>query len=149
MKSAVAFLQNMWLRNPEVAKSAIARLGDGHRLRLIQFALFRGCLTGRRIKAAFGDLVDSILWEETTREIADNPKTIFLADTAHIKAVLAARSAETPVITFGKIAWDAVSALWPGRIVRCPHPAARQPDTIARLAHAAKELREMLTPLAV
>jgi hypothetical protein len=144
----VAFLQNMWVRDPDRLKRAIERDGEELRIRMMEYALFAGCVTGRRLKSAFGELVEDIVWEETTREIADNPKTIFPAQPEHIKAVLEKYQPDV-VLTFGKIAADAVKPLWSGRIICAPHPAARQSDVPTRLLAAASELKSMLTPFRV
>jgi hypothetical protein len=142
----VAFLQNMWVRDPERLKRAIKRDGEELRIRMMEYSLFAGCVTGRRLKAAFGELIEDIVWEETTREIADNPKTIFPAQPEHIKAVLEKYQPDV-VLTFGKIAADSVKPLWSGRIICSPHPAARQGDVPDRLAAAASELKSMMATL--
>jgi hypothetical protein len=70
----VAFLQNMWVRNPESARRILKRAPQV-RERLIAYSLFAGCLTGRRLKAALGEeLCQSIVWEEASPVIADNAK---------------------------------------------------------------------------
>lgn len=142
----LAFMQNMWVRDPERVRADIEKHGEEFRLRFIEFALFRGCLTGRRLRAAFGDLCDEIVWEESTREIAGDPKAIFDPDPVHIKAVIVKHNPDV-VITFGRIAGNAVASLWDGRIVRAPHPAARQADIVEKLNQAARDLKQACTPL--
>jgi hypothetical protein len=133
----VAFLQNMWVRDPERAKALIERHGEDYRIRLMHMSLFSGCLTGRRIKAAFGDeLLKTIYFEEASREIAGDSKTICAPDPDHIRKVLEQRKPSV-VITFGRVAFDAVSQQWKGALIRCPHPAARQADTLSKLNLAA------------
>lgn len=140
----VAFLQNMWVRHPERVKRAIEKDGEEFRLKFMRFALFRGCLTGRRLKAAFSEqLCDEIIWEETTREIAGDPKTIFPAQPEHIKDVLEKFQPDV-VLTFGKIAEEAVKPLCSDKVICSPHPAARQPDTIQKLKNAAALVRNKL-----
>ena len=148
MKPCLAFLQNMWVRDPDRVRRDIARLGEDYRNRIIEFFLFRGCLTGRRIRHAFGDeLLAQITWEESTREIAGNPRQIFPPDPAHILAALTLHRPAV-VLTFGRIAGDAVQALWAGPLIRVPHPAARQADTCMRLQTAVRELQEALDRVA-
>ena len=140
---AVAFLQNMWVRDPNRVKAMITKDGEELRSRLIEYSLFAGCVTGRRIKKAFGqEALDKIVWEESTREIAGDPKTIFPPDPAHIADVLKKHD-PTVVITFGQIAYKAVKPLWTGALLQLPHPAARQPDTINRLNAGGKLFRSM------
>ncbi len=142
----VAFLQNMWVKDPARVRLMIEHHGEEYRLRVMKYFLFAGCLTGRRLRAAFGDLCEEIVWEQSTREIADNPKTIFPAQPEHIKAVLEHHKPDA-VLTFGRIARDAVSPLWKGILIACPHPAARQPDTMAKLKAAAADLQKVGRPL--
>lgn len=154
----LAFLQNMWVRNPERVKAMIAREtaesgeqeGEELRRRLMTYALFAGCVTGRRLRAAFGqDLCDDIIWEETTREIAGDPKTIFPADYEHIRNALSVHNPSV-ILTFGRIAHDAVltvilkdAVLSALPLISSPHPAARQPDTIMKLRDSATRLKQL------
>jgi hypothetical protein len=141
----VAFLQNMWVRNPERVRKMIAEDDTGElRERLIVFALFRGCLTGRRLKNVFGeDLCNEIVWEEASPVIDDNPKRYHVPVPDHIRAVLAKHQPDT-VLCFtlagSKIVGEICASL-KIRFISAPHPAARQPDTIARLKSALEEVR--------
>lgn len=140
----VAFMQNMWVRNPAKVRASIERMHwmkrDEYRLRLIRYCLFAGCVSGRRLKAAFGGLCDEIIWEEATNEIANNPKVVLPPAPRHIECVLDEFNPDV-VITFGRVASDAVAKIWPAKLIRVCHPAARQPETMAKLCAAAKELR--------
>ena len=144
----VAFMQNMWVRNPAKVRESIERMHwmkrDEYRLRLIRYCLFAGCVSGRRLKAAFGGLCDEIIWEEATNEIADNPRVVLPPVPRHIECVLDHFNPDV-VITFGRVASDAVAKIWPAKLIRCCHPAARQPDTTAKLLAAAGELRAHVT----
>lgn len=141
----VAFLQNMWVKNPTNIHAMLAREKTDFnrerlRLRLIKFALFRGCITGRRLKSSFGEeLCDRIIWEETTREIADNPKTIFPAQPEHIRNVIETHQPQV-IVAFGRIAAEAVQPIWNGRLFLAPHPAARQSTVIRDLENIAKQI---------
>lgn len=140
----VAFLQNMWVREPHSVLSGIARHGEAYRVRAIRTFLFRGCLTGRRLKAAFGnELLAEIHFDETTREIADNPRKIFPAQPEHIQSVLKDYP-PVAVLAFGRIAQRALRDIWTGKLIALPHPAARQSNTNQRLRAGAAELREFL-----
>lgn len=134
---ALAFLQNMWVRDPDRVRALIEKHGEEYRTRFMRQALFAGCLTGRRIKAAFGDeLLRTIHFEEASREIAGDSKTICPPDPDHIRKALALHQPRI-VLTFGKVASDAVAPLWTGRLIQIPHPAARHPATVTRLRAAA------------
>ncbi len=146
MTIGVAFLQNMWVKEPERARELIERHGEEYRIRLMHMSLFSGCLTGRRIKAAFGDeLLKTIYFEEASRDIAGDSKTICLPDYDHINRVLEQRQPRV-VLTFGRVSFDAVSLCWSGRIIRIPHPAARQADTVEKLKAAAADYNRLLNP---
>lgn len=139
----VAFLQNMWVCEPERYLDGLARHGEAFRQRaMIQF-LFGGCLTGRRLKAAFGDLVKDIVWEEATREVAADSSTILPPQPHHIREVLE-RYQPDLVLTFGRVAGAAVAELWQGSLLPVPHPAARQKETVQKLSEAAWHVRLLL-----
>jgi len=134
----------MWVRDPERTKAAIARHGESYRRMFMRYALFAGCKTGRVLRSTFGDdLLEHIEFEETTRQIAGDAKTIFPADIEHIRNALT-EHAPIVVITFGKIAQDAVAPLWSGNIIKAHHPASRHPDTAQNLRLAVAQLREFL-----
>lgn len=137
----VAFLQHLWVKDPDRVRAIIARGGTAARRRVVRTTLFGGCLTGRRLLAAFGqDLCDRIIWEEASPEIAGDAKTIFKPDHEHIRTVI---GAEDPglVITFGRMAFAAVDRHCNVELIRAPHPAARRADTVARLRSAADRVR--------
>lgn len=149
----LCFLQNVWVRDPEGLKAIFKRRPE-HRVEIIRRLLFAGCLTGRRIKACFGeDMLEHMIFEEASLEIAGDARTICLPDTDHIVACFEEYHPQI-VLTFGKIAKDAVYSQWMvwtqfGRIegkhfISCPHPAARQVDTIKRLKMAAEEIRRAI-----
>jgi hypothetical protein len=136
----VAFLQNMWVRNPEAARRILRRSPEV-RERLIAYALFAGCLTGRRLKAALGeDLCQSIVWEEASRVISDNPKDYHAPDAEHIKAVLAKHRPEV-VLCFSRGAEKVIRQLCSCRMISAPHPATRLKDIVARLQAVGYALR--------
>jgi len=136
----MAFLQNMWVRDPAKVKASIALYGEEHRRRLIAYALFAGCLTGRRLQAAFGaETCRRIIWEEASREVAGNARDFCEPDPDHIRRVLSEHKPAI-VLTFGSAAGDAVAPLWRGPLIRCIHPAARQANTVDRLIEAGAKL---------
>lgn len=144
-KFGLAFLQNTWLNNPEKAKKGIAKWGETYRTNLIEYCLFAGCLTGRRIKAAFSEnLRDTIVWEETTREISGNPKEIFPADLNHIKQKIQEHQPKI-ILAFGKTAEKSLTNFTNLPIIFMPHPAARQEDVMERLKYGALEYEKMLS----
>jgi hypothetical protein len=142
----LAVMQNMWVREPLRVAAMLARQETDHqreklRRLLIERALFAGCKTGRILRQVFGDLCEEMVWEESTREIASNPRDTFPPDDRHIRAIIN-EVAPSLIVTFGKIAGDAVAAIGPAqRVIPLPHPCARQPDTLAKLEAGAAILR--------
>lgn len=141
----VAFMQNMWVRDPARVERCIAQFGESYRRRLIHYALFAGCLSGQRLKATFGeDLCKKIIWEESSRVVSGHASAAPPADLVHIATVLE-RFNPAVVLCFGRIACDAVPPLFTGdHLIRAPHPAARQPDVVMKLRDAGADLRVLL-----
>lgn len=131
----MGFLQNMYVKDPAKVQQAINKSDDPNVWEFwVKALLFSGCLTGKRIKAAFGDLADNIIYDECSREIADNPKTICKADPKHIKRSLIKHKPNI-VIAFGNHAYKALQpfSMYYDTIIKAPHPAARQTDTLDKL----------------
>lgn len=138
----LAFLQNLWVKDP-ARWTELLNKHESRRVGIIRHLLLDyGCLTGRRIKTCFPDLLDQIVFEEASRVIAGDSKTVCPPDTKHISNCLEKYQPDV-VLTFGKVALSAVAPLWSGKLIACPHPAARQVDTVAKLQCAAKQLREI------
>lgn len=139
----LAVLQNMWVKDPERVKALLARTPQARR-RLIHYSLFAGCRTGRVLKSVFGeDRCREIVWEESTTEIAGNPKDVFPPDATHLRAALEDVKPDV-VLAFGRIAAGVLELLVPGeKLVVGPHPTARQPDTLKRLLWMAECLDSM------
>jgi hypothetical protein len=148
----VAFLQNQWLNNAEQHERVLTHYKATDiehywklRRRMIPFALFRGCLTGRRIKAAFGEsLCDEIVWEEASPKIASKSSGAFPADVGHMQSVIVR---ETPdvVLCFGLIAQSGFRQLLNRpMMIPAPHPAARHAAVKRELQNASATLRKLL-----
>lgn len=107
----LCFLQNMWVREPEKVRLWLEK--NPHLWeRAVAGFLFAGCLTGRRIKTCFGeDLIRQMTFEECTKEIAGDSRTICPPDPGHIKACLD-QYRPNIVVTFGKVAEEAVRPAW-------------------------------------
>lgn len=149
-KPVLAFLQNMWVKDPARVKASIARHGEAFRLELMRRFLFAGCKTGRNLTKTFGDeLLAQMTFEETTREIAGDAKTILLVDTHHIHECIEKHRPRI-VVAFGQIAHDAVSMVadqWTGQpfvYVKAHHPASRHPASWNSLLEAAAKIQNEL-----
>lgn len=145
MKPVLAFLQNMWVRDPRRVEQLIERYGEAYRRKLIRYALFAGCLTGRRIQKAFEiDLIEQMEFEEVSREISGHPSFVPTADLRHIRQALKYYKPRV-VITFGKIAEQALQGEWRGPMVVALHPAARDSAIEANLCLSARTLKRLLS----
>jgi|GEM_PF-1489362 hypothetical protein len=153
----VAFMQCQWFHEPEKILADMARMasdperGPAHaekyRRRLIHYALFAGCKSGKMLRKVFGKLCDDIVWEEASREIGGHSRAAFPADLAHIRKVLEDEKPDV-VLALGKIAEDGVrlaGARWSFPCIMAPHPAARGLDTLHKLQAARRALDRTLT----
>lgn len=149
MKRVVAFLHCQWFKpkSIESIKRMYARNGDTpeKRARLNSILLFYKSVSGRRLKAVFGeDLCHHITWEEITKEVGDHPSFSPPADVKHVKAVLKFFKPEV-VITFGRPAETAIKALHLDvPVIHAPHPAARSYTTLNDLHVANLRLRKLI-----
>lgn len=143
----VAFLQNMWFKDPEHWRRRFTRAeADGQREALIRILLFYQCQTGKRIKKAFGeDATYEIVWEETSREIGGYSSSVFKPDKAHMMAVFKKHEPDA-VLLFGKVAQGGWSSLQHGQlqakplmVITGPHPAARHSTVLKELDDMAAE----------
>lgn len=142
----VAFLQNLWVRDPIKVKAMFERY-PAKREWMLRFMLFRGGRTGKLLRQHLGDdLVERIVWEESTKQIAGTSSDAFPPDIEHIAEVIARHQPEH-VVGFGKVACCGIqSALTqlPGVKLEThflPHPCARPAqDPIG----AMRDLREKL-----
>lgn len=153
----LAFLQNMWVNDPEGVKRMLARHDDDKvlqarvRRRLIHYALFAGCLTGRRLKAALGEeWCSKIIWEEGSPEIGGKASSFFPPDIKHMKGHIEAEKPDA-IILFGA----ANAAVCPllmgtisGPILTAPHPAARGAHIPGQLKMIADRLNAWTMPYA-
>lgn len=143
----LCFLQNMWVHNRARVLEMIRRHGPEFRLNFMRRSLFRGCKTGRVLRQVFGPvLLNEITFEETTMDIADNPRTLLPVQPDHIRAALALHQPGV-VLTLGMIARDAVKPFLTVRHVHGLHPASRHSDTIPSLKRTAAELHLALVEI--
>ncbi len=134
----VAFLQNMWVRSDRT-KAQVERWDpvSDQRERMIAYALFAGCLTGRRLKQALGtDLCQQIIWQEASPQVTTDPKLYCPPDDQHIKNVLQ-KHQPTHVVCFTETGYSAIWRMCELRrniiCIRSCHPAARGPLTMAKV----------------
>lgn len=150
----LAFLQNQWFKDPERMTRIYAKCGgDLDKIAQLDATyLFFGCLTGRRLRTAFGEeLCDQIVWANASPKLAGKSSGAFPADPEHMKRMI--RHFDPGIVlTFGKIAAEGLQQTVP-RLERshvdfvtiaAPHPAARHKGVCMELAAAAMEVGHVL-----
>lgn len=145
--TVLAFMQNQWVRDPEQLRRILARHDEKFRRRMIARLLFAGCVSGRRLKAAFGDLTSRIVWEEASPVITGRSNECPPADLAHMSDCLTTLRPAI-VLAFGAHAQAALSRCHVAHafiFLAAPHPAARHPKVTELLAITAADLRAALT----
>jgi hypothetical protein len=143
----------MWVKDPARLQAAINwRLGSKGWNWWCKTLLFQGCITGRRITQVFGQsLIDKMIFDECTKEIADNPRTICKPDYTHICGTLL-KFNPSVVITFGKIAEEAVKVVCQAsefhkiKLIHCVHPACRKSNTLHQMHIAFVKIRKIISP---
>ncbi len=146
----LAFLQNQWFKDPARMAKEYARWKqqwpDDYREKWVETWLFYGCLTGRRLRKAFGeDRCGEIVWENSSTGFHGKASAAPMADLLHMTNVI---NKHKPVIvlTFGRIPTDAVAKIEPGgRVISGPHPAARGGLVVGELKGMAEELSRFLS----
>jgi hypothetical protein len=152
----LAFLQNQWVKDPARVQAIYDRHGDDpdRRAKLNARFLFYRSLTGRRLRAAFGELCDEIVWEEASLRKAGKSSGVFPADENHMAECVRHHKPDV-VLTFGKVASAALAVVFgtvevDGKMVdftilHGPHPAARQDGvmwSLRSMAGAVRRLKE-------
>lgn len=155
----VAILQNQWFDNPQKIQGMYdGRLSQcetaGQRIearaRLDHLFLFYKCLTGRRIKRAFGEDFTKIVWVNASLKIGDRSASKFPHDIPHLIAVIKHYNPQC-IMTFGRIAREAYVELHDkhhqvvaSRRWLCgPHPASRQANIVEEMKLIAKQWRKL------
>lgn len=132
----LAFLQNQWFHDPGKVRRMIARDTTGKlRPRLITYALFAGCLTGRRLRQTLGDWCGEIIWEESSPVITDRASGCPPPDREHIRAAIKTHRPHI-VICLSKPAQLEVREACNNAGCKfwiCSHPAARHPSVMQEL----------------
>jgi hypothetical protein len=132
----LGILQNQWFQTPERARWSLEHQFKGDRERFIRTFLFHRCRTGRRLELVFGDLCDSIVWENASPVICGTHDGHPPADIAHLERVLVKHDPDI-VITFGNIATSGILHFVDDHTefvhLAGPHPMARERNTKVKL----------------
>lgn len=169
-KPTIMFLlQCQWFRDPDRARQVLATYvtfegeEEGWN-RFVRDMLFMGCLTGRRIREAFGDVLCedacgygetpvTTVFEETSREMGGRSGAAFPPDPDHLTASLRLHRPDI-VVAFGRVASEAlalpeVKAEMEAQpqtidVVHTGHPAGRGPNVMNGLREAAEIVRDWI-----
>ena len=163
----VAFLQNQWFKDPDRIRQWLDGKPKEDRPRFrrmhVATALFAGCLTGRRIRKAFGDnIMHQVLWENASPQIASKSSGRFKPDLGHVMDTIMELDPDI-ILAFGRLAeacvknalaflhgngWQLHRQLMRGdgtgrqlrlTLITGPHPAARGANTKIALGRMADQ----------
>lgn len=149
-------MQNQWFFDPPRIQKAMASATDPvkYRKRLLSYALFSGCKSGRMLRQHLGDKwCDRIIWENASDRIGDCASSVFPADMKHLKNLVGTEQPDI-IVGFGKVACNAflgdyeehatvTELLWHGAafaFVATTHPTARGERVGGELQECAREL---------
>lgn len=148
----LGILQNEWVYDPPRLQRAIAQSSnpEAFRQRMIEYALFAGCKTGRVLMTTLGETwCRRITWENASKRIGDVSSSVFPADLEHIATRIQEEKPDI-VIAFGKVAQDGVAQremrqffefeFVQYEILRAPHPCARTLEALRELHQLKKTL---------
>lgn len=131
VKDILCFLQNQWERDADDWNQRYERMELDLRLRLRQriitgYICNGHSMTAKRLQEAFGNMLKEMTFENASPRIGNKSSDKFPPDLEHIKAVID-HVQPLLIVTFGKIAHDGVSKVWPQeQLLPLPHPVARQ-----------------------
>jgi hypothetical protein len=157
----LAFLQNQWFYDPARMQAIYQRHGNTpeKRAELNATYLFMGCLTGQRLQGAFGELCESMIWENASTLMGDRPSKGDNADPLHMTRCINHFKPDI-ILVFGKVAQEGLAIIETARdalysdfritgainfrTIIGPHPAARGADVTVQLVRMAHELKGIL-----
>lgn len=146
----LAIMQCMWLRDPERHKRSLAEYDNDIprreklRRRMITYALFAGCKTGRVLERTLGEnLCEKIIWEEASREVGSHSSAKFDFDRAHVQATIDEFKPDA-ILALGSIAASGLALMrLQIPVIAAPHPAARHGGVETELRNVRFKLEGM------
>lgn len=136
----LGLLQNQWVRHPARVEAILSRHDATFRRRYLGALLFFGSLTGKRLRAAFGERCDRIVWENASPVIGARSNAAPSPDLQHVRRALTEVQPRV-VLAFGQRSrWAIERTQWRGPLIAGPHPAARMANVAERLAAMCKQL---------
>ncbi len=141
MKRIVGILQNTWARDPDRVRLMLDRHPRDWQRRYETCLLFMGCLTGRRLRAAFRDLTNRIVWTNACSDIGGKSNSCPPVDAEFLQREMVELSPDI-VLLFGQVAARVFDSLKieSVAVIRGPHPASRKTDVAMELSRMFVEL---------
>lgn len=137
----LGLLQNQWVREPGRVKAALDRRSPEQGRKLLSLLLFQSH-SGKRLKAAFGEWTQRIIWENASSVIGSQSTANPAPDLDHVRRMLA-EIKPAIVLAFGKRAATAMAHVtYDGVLICGPHPAVRDKNVMAKLAVVYWKLRQ-------
>ena len=147
----LCILQNQWANNPDQVLALHARY-PGKRNEIISRLLFRGSLTGKRIEAVFGDLMEqhAFIFDEASTVVTSSAKGNPPYNANHVRETIR-RVQPDAIIAFGTSSRRAVEDVRKAKrdkmdlppVIECVHPAIQKPGWMAEMLDAKKQLKEL------
>ena len=147
----LCILQNQWANNPDQVLALHARY-PGKRNEIISRLLFRGSLTGKRIEAVFGDLMEqhAFIFDEASTVVMPSAKGNPPYNANHVRETIR-RVQPDAIIAFGTSSRRAIEDVRKAKrdrlelppVIECVHPAIQKPGWMQQMLDAKKRLKEI------
>ena len=145
--SAIVIMQNMWVKDPAIVKEILNR-HPGAWQECVKRFLFSGCKTGRIFQQCWSNKVCELcVWDESTFEIADNPRWVPNYDGMHMLNAIKQMKPNI-IILVGKQARDGFASIChyvdygEPSIFSCQHPCARGSGVLPHLREIGNVLKK-------
>lgn len=147
----LCILQNQWADDPDRVLALHAK-HPGRRNEIITRMLFRGSLTGKRIEAVFGDMMEqhAFIFDEASTVVTPSSKGNPPYNANHVRETIR-RVCPDAIIAFGSSSCRAINDVRKAKrdkldlppVVECVHPAIQKPGWMAALLDAKRQIKEI------
>lgn len=147
----LCILQNQWANDPDRILALHAK-HPGRRNEIITKMLFQGSLTGKRIEAVFGDLMEqhAFIFDEASTVVTPSARGNPHYNANHVRETIR-RVRPDAIIAFGTSSRRAISDVRQAKrdkmdlppVIECVHPAIQKPGWMAEMLDAKKQLKEL------
>lgn len=147
----LCILQNQWANDPDSIKALHAK-HPGRRNEIITKMLFRGSLTGKRIEAVFGDLMEqhAFIFDEASTVVTSSAKGNPPYNANHVRETIR-RVQPDAIIAFGSSSRRAIEDVRKTKrdnldlppVIECVHPAIQKPGWMREMLDAKKAIQQL------